>query len=115
MIIRNDERAVSKRANLKDGIGEIEIFDLTTPESIPSKLRLCSEMVIKPGCSIGEHKHINETEVYYILSGSGQLLDDGKYVDIKAGDTGITDGLSPHSIINTGTEDLKFIAIIAMN
>ena len=91
------------------------LSDLTTKDSNPAKLRLCSEMLIKPGCSIGKHKHIAETEIYYCLAGKGQVMDDGKFVDFTVGDTAITDGIEPHLIINNGTEDLKFIAVIVMN
>ena len=53
MIIKSNDRVVSERANLKDGLGSVVLSDLTTKDSNPAKLRLCSEMLIKPGCSIG--------------------------------------------------------------
>jgi len=115
MIIKSNDRVASERANLKGGLGSLVFSDLTTQESKPAKLRLCSEMLIKPGCSIGEHKHIAETEIYYCLAGKGQVMDDGRFVDFTVGDNAITDGIAPHSIINNSSEDLRIIAFIVMN
>jgi len=78
MIIKNNERQLIVRSNLKDGQGDINIFDLTTTESKPKNLRLCSEFRLKPGESIGVHGHVGETEIYYIISGEGSVLDGGE-------------------------------------
>jgi mannose-6-phosphate isomerase-like protein (cupin superfamily) len=115
MIIKKDDRAKSLRPKLKDGQGVINIFDLTTDESRPEKLRLCSEFVLKPDESIGSHAHIGETEIYYVLSGEGSVLDNGEFRKLHPGDTAITDGESPHSIKNDGYEELRFIGIIVLD
>ena len=114
MIIKRNERQVSER-NVRDGIGTVVFSSLTTQDCNPAKLRLCSEMLIRPGCSIGDHKHVAETEIYYCLAGKGQVFDNGKFVDITIGDTAITDGIKPHSIVNNSSEDLRILAIIVLN
>lgn len=114
MIIKSNERQVTVRPNLKEGKGDINIFDLTTTESIPKNLRLCSEFKLKPGESIGAHAHVNETEIYYVISGEGSVLDGGEFKKLYPGDTAITDGQSPHSIVNDGSEELRFIGIIVL-
>jgi len=115
MIIKKRDRAKTVRSDLKGGHGDVNIFDLTTEESIPSNLRLCSEFILKPNESIGSHAHINEKEIYYIISGEASVLDDGELKKLYAGDTAITDGEKPHSIINDGADELRFIGIIVLD
>jgi len=62
MIVKKDDRVKTVRDKLKDGQGAINIFDLTTKQSIPNNLRLCSEFILKPNESIGSHAHIGETD-----------------------------------------------------
>lgn len=115
MIVKKDNRVKAVRPNLKEGKGDINIFDLTTKESIPKNLRLCSEFKLKPGESIGSHAHLNETEIYYVISGEGSVLDGGEFKKLYPGDTAITDGENPHSIVNDGNEELRFIGIIVLD
>lgn len=115
MIVTKDNRVHTVRAGLKGGNGDINIFDLTTEATIPNKLRLCSEFILKPGESIGAHGHVKETEIYYIISGEGSVLDGGEFKKLYPGDTAITDGENPHSIINDGNEELRFIGIIVLD
>ncbi len=44
---------------------------------------------IKAGVSIGEHLHTNHEEVYFLLSGTGTLLFDGKEYDMNPGDVSL--------------------------
>lgn len=41
---------------------------------------------IKAGVSIGEHLHTNSEEIYFLLSGTGTLIFDGKEYDMNSGD-----------------------------
>lgn len=67
---------------------------------------------LAPGCSIGLHTHTTNLEVYYILSGSGALCDDGETVRITAGQAHYCPKGHSHSLRNDGNEDLIFFAII---
>jgi len=115
MIVKKDDRVKTVRANLKGGQGDVNIFDLTTEQTIPSHLRLCSEFVLQPNESIGTHSHMNETEIYYIISGEASILDDGQFKKLYPGDSAITDGENSHSIINDGNDELRFIGIIVLD
>lgn len=61
------------------------------------------------GSTIGLHKHTDNDEFYYILSGSAEMTIDGEKQIVKAGDVVLTLHGSEHSIQNV-TEDLKFVA-----
>ena len=56
-----------------DGL-ESEKFGLMHSDEIPA------------GVSIGEHLHMYEEEIYYLLSGKGILTFDGKQYEMKSGD-----------------------------
>ena len=55
------------------------------------------------------------TQAKQIISGEGSVLDDGEFRKLHAGDTAITDGERPHSIINDGDDELRFIGIIVLD
>lgn len=75
-------------------------------------IRMLAEVTLQPGASIGKHSHQTETEYYVILSGTGTVDDDGKTVNVRAGDTIVTGNGASHGISNTGAVPLVFHAII---
>ena len=62
--------------------------------------------VLKPGASIGLHTHRGNSEVFYVISGSGKVLCDGEYEEVKPGNVHYCPMGHRHSLINTGDEDL---------
>ena len=85
---------------------------LITEEQLGSHCRMFSRVILKPGCELGYHKHQDETETYYILSGKGTYNDNGTKIPVVTGDVTFCDSGSSHGIENTGNEDLCFIALI---
>ena len=51
-------------------------------------------------------------EVFYILSGKGRYLLDGELVDVEAGDVLFVDDGEEHYMVNTGEDQLKYLAIV---
>lgn len=101
-------------AGLKEGKGSIEMIHLLDAEKdeFSGKGRLFCKNILKPGCSIGFHKHEGDSETYYILSGQGEVNDNGTKYQVKAGDVVYTPHGESHSLENTGDTDLEFIALI---
>ncbi|AHF06078.1 cupin domain-containing protein [Desulfitobacterium metallireducens] len=101
-------------SEFRGGKGEIQITHFLEVESneFNSKGRLFAKNVLKPGTSIGLHEHVGDTETYVILSGEGLVNDNGDPKSVKPGDVIITRNGEKHSIQNTGTSDLEFIALI---
>lgn len=65
-----------------------------------------------PGASIGEHTHDVNAEMIYILSGKGTIIDDGVPSAIVAGQCTYCPMGHSHSLINSGSEDLQFFAVV---
>ena len=64
--------------------------------------------VLRPGSAIGYHLQ-KEDEVYYIISGRGDMQMNGKSFPVKAGDALLTRPGSWHGLKQTGRDDLVII------
>lgn len=68
--------------------------------------------LLAPGCSIGLHTHDTNSEIIYILSGTGKVLCDGEYEPLSAGDCHYCPKGHGHSLINDSSGDLTFVAVV---
>ena len=111
MIVRKQELKLDVKSGLRGGTGEVEMLQLEEPDRL-SHGRLFSQLTMPPGASIGSHPHEGETEYYYILQGEGVVEEaDGKK-PVGPGDVVVTGGGASHSIENTGSTPLVFVALI---
>lgn len=67
---------------------------------------------LEPGASIGLHTHTGNSEVMYILSGTGKAICDGQEERLAPGDCHYCPQGHSHTLINDGTEDLIFFAVV---
>ena len=111
MIRRAREMAGEVRERMRGGMGRVELCHLEK-ESLPGNARLFAKLTLEPGCSIGEHEHIGEAEMFYFISGCGVVTDDGERIPVRAGDSMTTLGGHRHSVENTGEEALAIVAVI---
>ena len=112
MIKKKGAQEIEKRAGMRGGTGEITIRHYLKPDEIKARTRLCSELTLPPGASIGQHDHVEEDEIYIIQKGQGLMTDGGKEFQVAAGDAILTGQGASHSIKNTGAGDLVVTAII---
>ena len=101
------------RPKMRDGSGTVELYPQLP--SLPKSTRLFSVIRLVPGASIGYHVHQNETEFFYILSGSGMASDNGRLVRLSEGDTMATPSGCGHAIENDGDVDLTLLAVIVLD
>ena len=66
-----------------------------------------------PHSSIGLHTHQGNSEVIFILSGTGKVLYEGEYIPLKAGDCHYCPMGCAHSLINDTDTELLFYAVVA--
>ena len=100
----------------KDGVGTLSGKYPFNRNTAPKEfvIREIGWMTLKPGDSIGMHKHETNEDAYVILSGEGTFIDDsGKQYKVKAGDTTIARKGESHALLNTGAEPLVFLDIVA--
>ena len=99
---------------LAGGKGIAEVHHIVENDELGGVGRLYGKVVLKPGSSVGWHKHTGETEPYYILKGNGVFIDnDESRTEVGPGDCCIIEEGQCHSIENTSeNEDLEFMALI---
>ena len=106
------ENCPRKDVCVQNGKGLIHIKDLTDKEGLYGHGRMFSHVTVDPGCSIGYHSHEGEFEVYYILSGTAKIVDEGEEYLLHAGDMMQCKSGHAHSIENAGETPLEHIALI---
>lgn len=115
MITKRENLSTVVKKQLKDGMGDTTILNITDREGLNDKGRLFGVFSLEPGSSIGKHTHIDESEIYFILEGKGLVYDNGKDEVVTAGDVVITKSGETHSIENAGDTTLNFIALIVLD
>ena len=58
------------------------------------------------------HQHV-QAEVYYILSGAGQVVVNGTRTNVTSGDAVFIPSDAEHVAVNTGTEPLRLLYVFA--
>ena len=67
---------------------------------------------LAPGSSIGLHRHENNSEAIYVLSGHGTASLDGAPEPLGPGQCHFCPMGHEHQLVNDGTEDLVFFAVV---
>ena len=72
---------------------------------VPNLKLVFRKRALKPGSGIGYHLQ-KEDEIYYVLSGRGEMTMDGKTFEVKPGDAILTRPGASHGLKQIGKEDL---------
>ena len=75
---------------------------------VPGLSLVFRKRALKPGSGIGYHEQ-TEDEIYYVLSGRGEMTLDGKKVEVGPGTAILTRTGSSHGLKVVGAEDLVII------
>lgn len=69
---------------------------------------------IPPGGSLPPHRHPSGEDIWLVLRGSGQLLDDNATVSrhIHAGESVVVGNGQTHGVCNRGTEDCVLLSVV---
>ena len=114
MIRRKADMEKEVRERMRDGKGACEILHVFRRQELHGKVRLMARMRLARGCSIGYHLHDGEEEIFYILSGKGQVTDGSTISQVGPGDAVLTASGEGHSIENLDQEPLDFMATILL-
>ena len=106
------EQCPKRDTCLREGKGLIHIKDLTDVEGLYHHGRMFAHITVDPGCSIGYHDHVHETEFYYVLRGEAVFNDDGSEVIVRAGDVCAPGFGASHGLENRTEEPVELIALI---
>ena len=73
----------------------------------------CTVTIVPPGKrAYPFHRHHVSNELFFVLSGSGEVRLDARTLPLRAGDfIANPAGAEAHQIVNTGTSELRYLAI----
>ena len=113
MIRKNGEYRTELRPEMRGGTGTVKIEHLLEEAGELRGLnRLFARLSLEPGTSIGIHEHVGEAEVFVVVSGTGEIDDNGVKGSVAAGDTILTGFGAGHGVTCTGNEPLVMLAVI---
>ena len=98
--------------NLQGGKGDITREDLFSAKEMSGKFNVCTMLTLPSGVSIGEHKHGLDAEIYFVVSGSLRVTENGNVTEVSAGDTVFTTGGNSHRVENVSNADACLLVII---
>jgi mannose-6-phosphate isomerase-like protein (cupin superfamily) len=65
-----------------------------------------------PGETVPAHTHLDEDQIYHVVSGSGFVFLDGVRTDVAAGSFVMIPIGTEHEITNTGSEPLDYVFFV---
>jgi mannose-6-phosphate isomerase-like protein (cupin superfamily) len=105
-IVEHEKDIVKDEPGPHDGGGNTTVYNFFSGAH-NSKL-VFRKRVLHAGAAIGYHLQ-KEEEIYYIISGTGQMTMNSKTFAVKAGDAILTLPGSSHGLKQTGKDDLVII------
>ncbi len=101
------------RRNARGGNGSPEFCHLFSQAQLGGRLELLAVVTLQPGESVGVHPHVDNGEVYYLLSGSATVAEDGEERVLQSGDAEFCADGHTHAIRNHTDAPAVFLAVIA--
>lgn len=114
MIKKSNEMKLVERPNIRNGNGVIRCQNLLEKEEMYGGFKYVSIMKFAPGDSIGDHQHLDDVEIYYVLEGRFSADDNGTPVVLEKGDVMITGNGESHSIKNIYDGESALSVVIIM-
>ena len=103
IVIEHDADIAKNEPGTHNGGGQTVGYSFFS--KVPNLKLVFRKRAFKPGSGVGHHVQ-KEDEIYYVLSGKGTMVLDGRTVDITPGTAVLTRTGSSHSLKQVGDEDL---------
>ena len=104
--IDHEQAIVVEQPGPHDGGGKTTAFPFF--DKVKDAKMVFRKRILHPGSSIGYHLQ-EKQEIYYIISGSGELTMNGKIIPVTTGDAILTMPGSSHGLKQTGGNDLAVL------
>ena len=112
MVIKSADCERENREHMRGGDGTVKITHFAGKKELLDKGRFFARITLEPGCSIGEHIHEGDSEIFIVERGCPTYNDGGVLVDAEPGDVLICPAETAHSIKNNTSETVDIIALI---
>lgn len=105
-LVEHDRDVARKEPGTHNGGGETIGYSFFS--KTPGLKLVFRKRAFKPGSAIGYHEQ-HEDEIYYVLSGRGLMMIDGKEFEVGPGTAVLTRPGSSHGLKQIGKEDLVIL------
>jgi len=89
------------------------VREIVSPRNSSVKNQSFAEITIPPGSSVLEHYHIKTEELYFVISGEGQMFIEGEFRTIGKGDAVVILPGQRHKVSNNGKIDFVMFVTCA--
>jgi len=93
------------------GIGEIEFKRLMMKNNFQGPIDFIDYSIIRPGNTIGAHKHFGNEEIYFIIEGSPKVTINDETRELKTGDVAVVHSGDEHELINDSGAQVAILVI----
>jgi mannose-6-phosphate isomerase-like protein (cupin superfamily) len=88
-----------------------KIREIMAPRNSIIPRQSLAEAVVPVGGATDEHYHKNSEEIYFVLSGVGEIRVNGESASVRVGDAIALPPKAVHKIWNRGDSDLVFLCV----
>jgi quercetin dioxygenase-like cupin family protein len=111
MFIENVYEAPRELIVAHEGQGSIEIARLFQDEKLAGTWHFIEYLVVPPGVTIGNHRHGENEEIYFIIDGQARMTINGQEREVKPGDFIINHPGWEHGLRNESSQEVKLLVI----
>lgn len=97
---------------VEGGIGRMQRDRLLEGDQLGGICSYVAQISLEPGCSIGIHQHVGDSEMYFITAGTATYTENDVEYRVEKGDVLYCPDGSFHGILNSGEDMLSFVAVI---
>jgi len=111
IVMRLDKTLLQPVPNYHGGQGTVRYRRALDPDVFETNWAYVDHLLIPPGASEGLHYHTGVEEIYYVMSGEGQVQVNRETEPIHPGDGVPIRFREAHSFTNNGSSDLELMII----
>jgi mannose-6-phosphate isomerase-like protein (cupin superfamily) len=93
------------------GNGAILFRRLLTDDEFVSPIDFIDYTIIPTKCEIGTHQHVNNEEIYFIVSGTPLVIINGDEKRLESGSIAVVRSEQTHSLVNDTDSDVVILVI----
>jgi uncharacterized cupin superfamily protein len=111
MIRSTDDMQARTITDCHDGSGNLECRLVLDAADMDGCLRFMHDDLLEPGAVIGEHRHKEDEEIYFVVDGHGTMIVDGEEFAIGPGDVSVCHRGHSHGIRNSVDGPMRLIVV----
>lgn len=92
-----------------EGEGIIQKIRAFNTEDFKTSIDFIDYIIVPSGASVGVHKHGLNEEVYFVISGKGEMIINSKERNVKSGDIIVNPLAGIHGLVNNSENEMRIL------